>query len=61
MIPKDSMEEFKTEVLEKLREIKESDGISVTIFVYMLLTKNNLHYVFTNCDRPQVSKKVSSM
>lgn len=33
MIPKDKIEDFKTEVFQKLEEIKEAEGISATMFV----------------------------
>ncbi|MBC8059484.1 MAG: class I SAM-dependent methyltransferase [Clostridiaceae bacterium] len=33
MIPEDKMEDFKREVFEKLRQIKESEGICATMFV----------------------------
>jgi ubiquinone/menaquinone biosynthesis C-methylase UbiE len=33
MISKDKMEDFKTEVFHKLREIKEAEGISPTLFI----------------------------
>jgi len=33
MIPKEKLEDFRIEVFQKLTEIKESDGISATIFV----------------------------
>ena len=39
MITKDRMEAFKTEVFDKLREIKESKGISATMFVLYALAE----------------------